>query len=371
MALDETTASYRPPMTRTRVLFLPYETWRNPYQARLAQALSEQGIQVRLPASRPLLGAMQARLRGELDLVHFHWTSAFLLSHHRAASRLKTTLFFLACRVLKRYGVKLVWTVHNLVDHERRDPTWELQANRLLFRLCDRVIVHCPRAIDLVGQAYELPSANLERFAVIPHGHFINVYPNQISRRGARDKLGLPQGDHVFLYFGQVRPYKNLNALIDAFDRLDDPQAHLLIAGEPAQARLGQAIQDAAARRPRLHACLERIPDQQIQTFMNAADAVVLPFRAILTSSTLILAMSFGKAAITPSMGCSPDLLREQAGLLYNPYDPEGLLESMRTARSMDLEAIGKENQARICPFSWDTVGQLTATIYQDCLSAA
>jgi glycosyltransferase involved in cell wall biosynthesis len=358
-------------MKPARVSFLPYETWRNPYQVRLALALEAQGVKVSpgpAHSAHPMIHAMRARLRSELDLVHIHWASPLLLSHRRARSVMKTFVFVLACRLLKLQGVKLVWTVHNLYDHERLDPAWESRAKRLLVGLCNRVIVHCPSALELARRAYHLPAASMERFSVIPHGHFIDGYPNQISRRQARDRLGLPDGERIFLYLGQVRAYKNLGALIETFREMDDPRARLLIAGEPASARLVEEIRSAAVGLKRVHLHLRRVPDQEVQTYMNAADAVVLPFREILTSSSLILAMSFGKATITPAMGCSPDLLADQPELLYNPDNTRGLLECLQVSRSLDLEAIGRRNLESVRRYSWEVVGQMTAAVYHKCL---
>ena len=353
-----------------RVIFMPYETWRNPYQSRLAGALGTHGIQVAPASDSSMAGAVRARRRGKLELVHFHWTSALLLSHNRVRSMAKSALFILVCRALKLQGVKLVWTAHNLFDHERRDPAWEQRVQQLCCKLYDRIIVHCPEAIELVQRAFALPDEWLKYFSVIPHGNFIDQYPNQITRREARQNLGISADEHVFLFFGQVRPYKNLAGLLEAFSKLDHPKSRLLIAGEAGNDDIRRKIQMAARENLRVYAHLTRIADEDIQTFMNAADVVTLPFSDILTSSTVVLASSFGKATITPALGCSPDMLASQPELLYDPGEPDGLLERMRASLALDLVDIGQDAQGRVRPYSWEVVGVLTAAVYEDCLAA-
>ena len=312
---------------------------------------------------------MRSCLRGDLDVVHFHWTSAFLVSQSRAMSVIKSSHFVLACQILKCSGVKLIWTVHNLFEHERRDPAWERRAHQILCRFYDRIIVHCPRAVGIVHQAYDLPTSHLGRFVVVPHGHFIDQYPNQVTRAEARRRFGLNTSDFVFLYFGQIRPHKNLPLLIDVFKRLDHPHAHLIIAGEPPNDALERQILTLAAEHRRIYPYLGRVPDEDIQYFMNASDVVVLPFQDILTSSTMILSMCFGKSVITPISGCSPDILVEQPELLYGPYNPDGLFSRMQDCMSSDLHAIGRINLESVRWSSWDMVARVTASIYKDCLS--
>jgi len=347
--------------------FLPYESRLNPYQSRLAQALSAHGVEVSAPGSSPLMDAFRSRLKGKLDLIHFHWTSPFLLSKRPGLSLLKTSIFILACTALKISGVKLVWTVHNLTSHEGRNRSLEIFANRILCRIYDQIIVHCPTAIDLVTDIYHLPASMRGKISAIPHGHFIDEYENTISREAARQRLGVPSGARVFLYFGQIRAYKNLPKLVETFKRMDDHGSHLLIAGSPSSDTTHTQVLEMTASHPRIHTHLGFLPSDEIQTYLNAADIVVLPFENILTSSTVTLAMSFSRPLITPSLGCSRELLSQQNQLLYNSDEAGGLLNRMQSCWSHDLIDIGQKNLDKANRFSWERVGEETFEIYQRC----
>jgi beta-1,4-mannosyltransferase len=95
--------------------------------------------------------------------------------------------------------------------------------------LCDKIIVHSPCAKNEIVKAYGFRTG---RIAVIPHGSYLHYYGNVIDRVRARERLQVSGGDMVFLYFGQVRPYKGVPELIDAFKRLDCQRAKLFITGE-------------------------------------------------------------------------------------------------------------------------------------------
>ena len=66
---------------------------------------------------------------------------------------------------------------------------------------------------------------------VVPHGNYIERYPNHISRQEALQQLDLPGGEFVYLFLGLLRPYKGVEDLIDAFNKLAPPTGRLLIVG--------------------------------------------------------------------------------------------------------------------------------------------
>ena len=70
---------------------------------------------------------------------------------------------------------------------------------------------------------------------VIPIGSYENAYPADVTRQQARQRFGIPDEAFAFVFFGNVRPYKGVNALIDAFRHVQSahPTSHLLIAGRP------------------------------------------------------------------------------------------------------------------------------------------
>lgn len=69
-----------------------------------------------------------------------------------------------------------------------------------------------------------------------------------------------------------------------------------------------------------------KIDDFVLKDYMKAADVMVLPYRDIINSGSAILGMSFGKAIIAPHLGCIPEILKSEGGILYDPNDKNGLL---------------------------------------------
>ena len=155
--------------------------------------------------------------------------------------------------------------------------------------------------------------------------------------------------------------------LIDAFDELGRPDAHLLIAGSPEDDEMEASLQRRVEKRDDVSAVFEFIPNDRVQEFMNAGDVIVLPYRDIMTSGSVLLAMSFARPVVAPEMGCIPAITDDDGGFLYDPNDPEGLVNALRAAYEEGgrVREMGERNYCRETELSWDGVGRDTVDIYE------
>ena len=136
----------------------------------------------------------------------------------------------------------------------------------------------------------------------------------------------------TFLFLGEVRYYKGVLELIDAFQLLDSENVQLIIAGRPYNNKIVDEIKTRINGRKHIHAILKFIPDDELQIYINASDIMVYPYRDIFTSGGILLAMSFGKPIIAPCIGCITDTLDNDGSFLYDPEQQDGLLRAMRKA---------------------------------------
>jgi len=344
-----------------RVLFLPDYTDGNPYQEKLAEGLQDTDIEISMASGYPV-ETLRSLLDSRPNVIHLHWIAPFLVTENLVVSAVKSVIFLQATLVAKLFGIDTVWTVHNLLDHERRHPRLELLVRRIYARLSDRIIVHCPAAKGLVERRYRVQSP--EKIIVVPHGHYDSVYKDSITQEEARTELSLGADVTTFLYFGQIRTYKQVPQLVDTFKEVSDPDLRLVVAGKPVDEAEAQRVSEKSHGDDRIDTELEFIPNDRLQVYFNAADAVVLPYRNSLTSGTAILGMSFGTPIVGPRVGCLPGLLDHQDELLYDP--DTGLQgDSLRRAASTDLASIGTENRRQVLEYEWDTIASQTQKVYE------
>lgn len=277
--------------------------------------------------------------------LHVHWTAPVL---QRAGSdreaRALLASFEQRLETFKGAGGRIAWTVHNVLPHERRYEELEAAVCRSLAERADLIHVLCARTPELTEPHYTLPP---EKVRVIPHPSYLGIYPAHLSRAQARFELGLGAGDTVLAVVGGIRRYKGIDALLEAFDevRQGDASLKLIVAGRPIAFPGLEAMRGRLERDPAIVAKLDRIPDEDLQLYLGAADVVVLPYADILNSGVLMLGLSFGRPVIAPDRGCVADLVSDEIGFRFDPASPRALADAI--ARAPDLKAERYQQAAR------------------------
>ncbi len=359
----------------------------NPYIGLLRDGLTAAGAQVRLVER---LDPADLTSDTRPDVIHLHWLDhydvpraiLFLGLHgatdlpRRAARRILETVCNLALvyqarrwqrlrrlltqlRRFQAHGGRVAYTVHNVEAHEGEGAA-DRWGTAQLIALADVVHVHDASTAEAVAARF----GRRERVAAIPHGHYIDCYPNEISREAARDRLGLPADAFVYLALGLMRPYKGLEELAPAFRSLPDPGAVLLLAGRPSPASYAETLAKLTAGDPRIRLIPQFVPPQDVQLYLNAADICVLPYRQITTSGAALLAFSFGAPVLAPRIGAFPHLLAEGRGILYDPADPAGLSHALIDAASTDWQPIRSEILSWVQQFDWPGIGRRLVAAY-------
>ncbi|RME72559.1 MAG: glycosyltransferase, partial [Verrucomicrobia bacterium] len=265
---------------------------------------------------------------------------------------------------LKRMGVRIVWTVHDLYDPEARWRAMDRWLVRFVYGIADAVIVHSRAARDQVAAEFDLDDCG--KMHVVPHANYLGCYPDTISREAARRSFGLAADETAFVFFGAIRRYKGVLELIDAFRRIEGPKARLIVAGRAWEAALRREVEAAAAADPRIVAALRFVADDEVQRFLKAADIVVLPYKEYLTSGAIALAMSFGRACLVPNAGSMREVVDPRGAVFFDPGEPDSLVRALEESlvRRDELEEMGQRNFKEISAWTWARMARQTAEVY-------
>jgi len=343
-----------------RIVHLPFYD-DNSYQTLLMDAQRELGHEVlEGGGGGNFLGVALREWRA--DIIHFHWLHPYLLRESAVGSVLRASRFMIEVALLRARGAKVAWTVHNLVNHAGQHAGIERWFSCLFAKLADACFVHSHAAGESAAERFGIPASKLH---VIPHGNYIGCYPNEISREAARGILKLPSAAKVFLFLGRIEPYKGVFDLIDAFVGMPG-DSHLVIAGKVVNPELLAELEMRCRDHPRIHFEPRRIPDQELQVFYNAADIVVFPFRQILTSGSLVLAMSFGKAVVAPLVSSLEEILPPAGVKWFVPTDPGSLSDALSEWIDSDPEIAGALNLTQASVWEWKEIG---AKVIDTCLT--
>jgi len=335
----------------------------NPYVRLLHNGVRAAGIRCQLDRDfgLPWLRAH----RGLVDVIHIHWLEMLYL-YPRFRQRLRRTLSIIAASLLARmWGIRLVYTVHNLDPHEQPHPAWARLVNWFIFHFADAIHVHDEVMAARIARRY----GRRRGVHVIRHGNYIGAYPDACTRKEARERLGIDPVALVYLFLGQVRQYKGIEELMSAYAAIRDDTSVLLIAGRARDESYGREIEAAAARQKGVRLHLGFVPDEDVQYYMHAADVCVFPYRHVTTSGAAILAFSFGVPIIAPRMGCFVDLIGDQRGIMYDAASPGALAEALGTLRDVDLSKARRAALAFARTLDWADIGCQHVSLYHDLVS--
>lgn len=323
----------------------------NPYNALLYDAVVARGVEVREFDDSELDGPERP------DIVHLHWPELQLLSSHREwQSRQRLKRFEKRITRAQQHGTRLVWTAHNEAAHETRGLAHEL--DELLARHLDGVF-----ALSEAGErvAHErFPGVPVFR---TPHGHYRSAYPFGGYTGGARAELGIETGVNLLVAIGQVRPYKNLPALVAALAETDDPALRVAIAGAPDGSEAEAQLRAAAAADPRLLLDLDLLDEHRVATWLRAADGVVLPYRRILNSGAALLALSAGRPVTVPAIGAMPELAVTVGADWVRTYLGEFTAQTLQGAAAWSH--IQRHGIPDLSAYGWDGIAAATVDGYQ------
>ncbi|GAB1579142.1 glycosyltransferase [Bordetella petrii] len=271
--------------------------------------------------------------------IHLHWLQG-VLKGARSEEEAKSMAQGFENRMAewKERGIKIIWTVHNVLPHQRRFPDAEVLLHKVTAKHADLVHVMNRDTAKLTRPWYQIPKS---RSFHLPHPSYANWYGNVIGKSRARQILGIADREFVFLFFGSIQPYKGLVELVQAFGalkaRVSGQRLRLLIVGPNADPEYTNSLKECAADAD-ISLIPHGVPDDHIQVYFNASDTVVAPYLRSLNSGVALLAATFRKPMVAPDTGSMAEVLGTEHPLLYD-RSQEGLVDAMQRAMSHAPEA--------------------------------
>jgi D-inositol-3-phosphate glycosyltransferase len=277
----------------------------------------------------------------------------------------------------KALGKRVALTAHN-INQARRDSrdTWLNRVTlRIQYHLTDHIFVHTQKMKDELVAEFGVAG---EAVTVIRHP-INNAFPDtSLTPSEAKSRLGLREANKTILCFGRIKPYKGIEYLLPAFQKLaaQNEQYRLIIAGEVQKGNekyMESLMQTMASEMDRGQVILKTqfIPDEDMEVYLKAADVLVLPYKDIFQSGVLFLGYSFGLPVIVTDVGSfREEVVEGKTGYLCKPGDPDDLARTIETYFASDLFSDLGTNRQKIKDYadthhSWGGVADLTRKAYE------
>lgn len=351
------------PKPKIEVLTPNVDSCNNQYLSNLWSSVTDYGVTVyRYPLNCRFSQIKEGRVSDKI--IHLHWVREFCeLSDYRRHETIRSILSAIRRLVfLKSCGNRFVWTVHNTFTHGARFPKLEYLLRLFLSYFCEDIIVMSEYSKTEFFSMY----GRKKRVHVLPHGNYIGTYSDDTERGKSRQLLGISNDQKVFLHLGRIERYKGTVGLITEFSKIRDHNAVLIVAGACKELSLRRELEKAASGNSRIKLQLQFIKDEDIQIYMAACDWVVLPYKRILNSGSVMLAISFRRPVISPNKGSIIDIIEDgETGFLYE--NDSDLLTTICKAidTSNDRWQLMCEKAYSVAEsYSWKEIGHQLYKIY-------
>lgn len=282
--------------------------------------------------------------------------------------------FALWSRTLKKANLRLVATAHDV--RRSQGLIWyryEIEQLKKLYRMCDAIFVHSTyQKNDLIDFA----GVSAEKVHIVPHGPYYHG-PPQADKETLRRRYGIPLDKQVALFFGDIRPDKNLDLFLRAMVPFKD-RLFLVVAG---QAKQGISIPRLKSLAEGLGLCeginikwlTYYIPYEEVPNLFALADWLAMPYSSSFTSQSGVLNIAIAQRL--------PVLVSDlpTVGELVRRYDigvsipPDNLMHLRRgIAKILDCRDFpnvnGFEQIARLN--SWENNAKITCSTYAPIVAA-
>jgi glycosyltransferase involved in cell wall biosynthesis len=200
------------------------------------------------------------------------------------------------------------------------------------------------------------------KVSIVPHGPLtLNVAPVVRPAEHVRDPRW------TFVMFGQIKPYKGLDVLIEALGQLSPElrqHARVIVAGAayldmvPLQQRISALGLDAV-----VELRLGRLDENQMASLFEEADSFLFPYRQIDASGVYFLLKPTGKWMIASDVGIFAEDMQEANGALVPAADANALAAAL-------ADAIERRPATKIMAGGdWTSIGERTLEIYREAIN--
>lgn len=325
----------------------------NPFQTLLSEATESNGWQVR--EFRPFHSCFLPA-----SVWHWHWPEGQFAHRSRASAWLRLVALTVLLFVARVRRISVIWTAHNISGHIPDNRPVE----NVFWRIFHKRIqgVHYLSESSRMRAFSTFPLLKQKPYVVTRHGHYKAVYGVPLSKEESRSSFGLDPRRPTIVFCGKVSAYKGVADLISSFTLTSGNDIQLFVAGAASETE-EQLVRLSAAKDKRVHLLLKHLTDQEIRRVVSSADLVVLPYREVTNSGSVLLALSLDRPVLSANKGSIPELMSQLPAPWITTYTgvltPDDLVSALAEAE------VVSNGHPDLSPFEWSTISAELCEFYE------
>lgn len=273
----------------------------------------------------------------------------------------------LFARWLKRTGIKVVFTAHNVLPHDSGDSQREKYG--IYYKTMDRICVHTEITKRELVEMFNIEPNNIE---IIPHGIISTKVSEDIIFSQVdlyKKKYNINSDTLVIASLGNQSYYKGVDILIKLWSKEtqlnSNTRLKLLIVGKNSGLDYTslEGIENVLI-------IDDTVSNEDFQTFLEISDVILLPYRIISQSGVLFSALARNKPVVVSNVGGLPDPLKiGNVGWNIGTADEDSLRKTL--FKIVEHPEVVKSYQNNDIEFkkvkefySWDSISKLLREMY-------
>ncbi|MEZ5238719.1 MAG: glycosyltransferase [Microthrixaceae bacterium] len=309
----------------------------NPYSIQLFDSFPEE--------VEALHFSWRLALLGSYEVFHLHWPEVKVRGTSSVRALLRGSAFLVLLLRIRVGRKALVRTLHDSAPHERPNAL-----QRWVIGLSERWTT-----LWIVLNSHTRPPTDAPS-VFAPIGHYRDRLEDDVRPDPVPGRI---------VHFGLIRPYKGVEALVDAFGSLEDQTLRLRIVGTIQDDALRSSILSAADTDARISVEDRYLPERELVGEVCTAELVVLPFARITNSSSLLFALSLGRPVLAPAAPSIVEVASEVGAdwvLTYEgPLRPEVISDALERVR----RSAARRGSPDLSSRDWPAIGRIHADAFR------
>jgi len=266
----------------------------------------------------------------------------------------------------KMFSIPYVVTVHGGdIDKMAAKSQRITDMTKKILQQAESVIVVGDKLREDVINNFDVPETNVH---VMSMGVDTSVF-NYVAKVEARESLALPIEEKILIFVGNVIQAKGLLELVEAFDslKMSFPDSSLYVIGSQKDGQFVEELRSFIREKDveDIH-FKEPLGQADLSLWMSAADALVLPSYHEGFGLVALEAMSAGTKVVATDVGGLSYLLKDRAGILVEPKNPDSLSKGLWSALDENSNVIDETVvQAKIAQHSFEAILEDLLSIYR------
>ncbi|ANI88871.1 hypothetical protein A9P82_05935 [Arachidicoccus ginsenosidimutans] len=301
-----------------KIVFEPYSSRTNRYVHLMIGALRKYGHEVYSLSNIFKNPALFFKIK----VVHLNWfenlngVKSMEVLYSFAKQYLKINLLIL-------FGKDIIWTMHNKIPHDQSFLKYKMLLLRTIIKNAKKIIIHSSVSYKMLINDFSVPESKI---VYCPHPNYIGEYGEILESKTDEQFLNL-------LFIGSVKPYKNIELLLEVMSSLLGYPIKLKIVGKALPSYAQELLQKSEGL-ANVELRLEFIQEENMNMVLSECDLLVLPYdmASSLNSGTAILAFSYKKSVICPNIGTIMDIENKDCVFRYEYKDREEHKKNLSSA---------------------------------------